>query len=400
MSKEIVIIGAGFAGMWAALSAARLAKLKQAEDVGVTVIAPVAELRVRPRFYESKVQTLVSPLMPVFETMGVKFVVGQVSNIESDTQQVVYVDENQRSVTKYYDRLVLAAGSNLRRDMVKGIAEHAFDLDQIDSAAVLEQHINGLVNQPSSQARNTVVVCGGGFTGIEIATELPARLKALLGESEPVRVIIVERNGQIGTNYSQALQDVIKQATDDLEIEWMLNAQIEEITAHGLRLYSGEEIQSKTVIWTAGVKANDLTNVFEKQQGPQGRLHVESSLKVVDQPNIFATGDVAYAATDDKGNHALMSCQHAILMGKFAGHNVAASLLDGDYLPYKQENYVTCLDLGSWGAVFTEGWDQKVKSVKEDAKKIKIAITNELIYPPKAELDLIMEQADPLAPWV
>ncbi len=180
----------------------------------------------------------------------------------------------------------------------------------------------------------------------------------------------------------------------------MLNAQIEEITAHGLRLCSGEEIQSKTIIWTAGVKANDLTNVFEKQQGPQGRLHVESSLKVIDQPNIFATGDVAYAATDDKGNHALMSCQHAILMGKFAGHNVAASLLDCDYLPYKQENYVTCLDLGSWGAVFTEGWDQKVKSVKEDAKKIKIAITNELIYPPKAELDLIMEQADPLAPWV
>ncbi len=181
MSKEIVIIGAGFAGMWAALSAARLAKLKQAEDVSVTVIAPVAELRVRPRFYESKVQTLVSPLMPVFETMGVKFVVGQVTNIESDTQQVVYVDENQRSLTKHYDRLVLAAGSNLRRDMVKGIAEHAFDLDQIDSAAVLEQQINGLANQPSSQARNTVVVCGGGFTGIEIATELPARLKALLG---------------------------------------------------------------------------------------------------------------------------------------------------------------------------------------------------------------------------
>ncbi|MBV1840528.1 NAD(P)/FAD-dependent oxidoreductase [Photobacterium ganghwense] len=400
MSKEIVIVGAGFAGMWTALSAARLAKLKKADDISVVVIAPVAELRVRPRFYESKVQTLVSPLMPVFEAMGVKFITGNVTHIESDKQLVVYVDENQNLVTKHYDRLVLAAGSNLRRDMVKGIAEHAFDLDQIDTAAVLEQHLNGLASKPSSQARNTVVVCGGGFTGIEIATELPARLKVLLGESEPVRVIIIERNGQIGTNYSQELQDVIKQATDDLEIEWILNAQIEEITAHGLRLCSGEEIQSDTVIWTAGVKANDLTNVFAKQQGPQGRLHVESSLKVIDQSNIFATGDVAYAATDDKGNHALMSCQHAILMGKFAGHNVAASLLDCDYLPYKQENYVTCLDLGSWGAVFTEGWDQKVKSVKEDAKKIKIAITNELIYPPKAELDLIMEQADPLAPWV
>lgn len=138
MSKEIVIVGAGFAGMWTALSAARLAKLKKADDISVAVIAPVAELRVRPRFYESKVQTLVSPLMPVFEAMGVKFIPGNVTNIESDKQLVVYVDENQNLVTKHYDRLVLAAGSNLRRDMVKGIAEHAFDLDQIDTAAVLE----------------------------------------------------------------------------------------------------------------------------------------------------------------------------------------------------------------------------------------------------------------------
>jgi NADH dehydrogenase FAD-containing subunit len=55
---------------------------------------------------------------------------------------------------------------------------------------------------------------------------------------------------------------------------------------------------------------------------------------------------VAYAATDDKGNHALMTCQHAILLGKFAGNNAAASLLDVAPLPYRQENYVTCLDLG------------------------------------------------------
>lgn len=400
MNKEIVIVGAGFAGMWAALSAARLAKLKNADDINVTVIAPVAELRVRPRFYESKVHTLVSPLMPVFDTIGVKFVSGVVTNIESEKQQVVYLDEKNHSVTKGYDRLVLAAGSNLRRDMVKGITENAFDLDQIDTASLLEQHINDLASKPSSKSRNTVVVCGGGFTGIEIATELPSRLKAMFGESEPVRVIIVERNNQIGTNYSQELQNVIKQATDALEIEWMLNAQIEEITSNGLLLCTGEEIQSDTVIWTAGVKANDLTDMFSKQQGPQGRLIVEPSLKVKEQSNVFATGDVAYAATDDKGNHALMSCQHAILMGKFAGHNVAASLLDCDYLPYKQENYVTCLDLGSWGAVFTEGWDQKVKSIKEEAKAIKISITNELIYPPKADLKVIMEQADPLAPWV
>lgn len=399
MNKEIVIIGAGFAGMWAALSAARLAKLQGAENIQVTVIAPVAELRVRPRFYEADAGSMVSPLMSVFDVMGVNFVTGKVSDIDLKNKIVHFVDGNNTK-SKQYDRLVLAAGSNLRTDLVKGTAEHAFDLDQIESAIVLDQHINNLASQPSSNARNTVVVCGGGFTGIEMATELPARLKAKFNDNTPIKVIIVERSNQIGSNYSKELQDVIKQATDDLAIDWMLDAQVAEISAHGVTLASGEVIESDTVIWTAGVKANDLTNVFPEQKGPQGRLKVEPSLQVINEDHVFATGDVAYALTDNKGNHALMTCQHAIQMGKFAGHNVAASLIGCETIDYRQENYVTCLDLGAWGAVFTEGWDQQVKMVKEEAKAVKISITNELIYPPKADIDIILKLADPLAPFV
>ncbi|WP_462148209.1 NAD(P)/FAD-dependent oxidoreductase [Pseudoalteromonas gelatinilytica] len=400
MNKEIVVIGAGFAGMWAALSAARLAKLNQAESILISVIAPVSELRVRPRLYEENVSAMIAPLMPVFNTMDVQFIAGSVSNIDSDSQTIKYLDENQLPQFKQYDRLVLASGSNLRTDLVNGIDQYAFNLDQIDTAATLEQHLKSLAKKPASLSRNTVIVCGGGFTGIEMATELPARLKAMFSEGEDINVIVVERNEQIGSNYSPELQAVIKQASDELGITWMLNTQIEQITDEGLTLSTGERILADTVIWTAGVQANALTNLFQKSQGPQGRLNVESSLKINGYENVFATGDVAYAKTDDKGNHALMTCQHAILMGKFVGYNVAASLLDLEPLPYKQENYVTCLDLGSWGAVYTEGWDQVVKSIKDEAKKIKISITNELIYPPAPEYNVIMEQADPLAPWV
>ena len=109
---------------------------------------------------------------------------------------------------------------------------------------------------------------------------------------------------------------------------------------------------------------------------------------------------MAHAKTDDAGNTALMTCQHAIQLGKFAGHNAAASLLNVDPYPYRQVNYVTCLDLGGWGAVYTEGWDQVVKSVRGDAKKIKIAITNELIYPPAADKAVAFAAADPLAKFV
>lgn len=399
MRKQILIIGAGFAGMWAALSAARLADKNQ-QDIDITVIAPQPELRVRPRFYESAVQTLVAPLQPLFDVTGVTFLRGTVEKILPASKEVSWKDTHGETRRHRYDRLVLASGSQVNRSMVAGAAEHAFDLDQLESAAVLEQHLQDLAKQPESKARNTVVVCGGGFTGIEMALELPGRLRDILGADAKTRVVVVERGAQPGARWSQELRDVIAEASTELNVEWMVNSEVESVNASGVTLKDGQTIASQTVIWTVGVQANGLTAQIDAPRDRQGRLHVNANLQVLGHEDIYATGDVAYAATDDKGNHALMTCQHAILLGKFAGNNVAASLLNVEPLPYRQEMYVTCLDLGAWGAVYTEGWDQQVKLTRAEAKKLKMSIVSELIYPPKADKAVAFEIADPLAPFV
>ena len=399
MRKQILIVGAGFAGMWAALSAARLAD-KHQQAVDITVIAPQPELRVRPRFYESHVQTLVSPLMPLFDVTGVKFLRGTVEQILPASKEVSWKDENGEVRLRRYDRLVLASGSHVNRDIIAGAAEHAFDLDQLESATVLEQHLKDLAGQPESDARNTVVVCGGGFTGIEMALERPGRLREILGEDAKTRVVVVERGAQPGGRWSKELRDVIIEASAELGVEWLVNAEVESVDASGVTLKDGQVIASQTVIWTVGVQANGLTAQIDAPRDRQGRLHVNGNLQVLGHDDIYATGDVAYAATDDKGNHALMTCQHAILLGKFAGNNAAASVLDVAPLPYRQEMYVTCLDLGAWGAVYSEGWDQQVKLKREEAKKLKVSIVSELIYPPKADRTVAFEIADPLAPFV
>ena len=79
-----------------------------------------------------------------------------------------------------------------------GVAKHAFDVDQIEQAMRLEQHLLRLVDLPESKARNTVVVAGGGVTGIETATEIPARLRAVLGDNAEVEVIIVDLGSKVG----------------------------------------------------------------------------------------------------------------------------------------------------------------------------------------------------------
>ena len=400
MKKQILIVGSGFSGMWAAVSAARLSALEGKDNLKIAVLAPVPELRVRPRFYEEKVSTLVAPLTELFAELDIEFIAGSAEHIDTHEKMVTWRDNQGITSSVTYERLVLATGSQTKRPSIAGLAEYAFDIDQLESALVFEQHLDSLASRPASPARNTVVVCGGGFTGIELATELPARLRSRLGEDTRIEVIVVERGAVIGGRYSEALRKTIEDASRELGVEWRLNSEVEAIDANSVTLKNGERIAASTVVWTAGVEANSLSQQIDGERDNQGRLIVTESLQVPAHPDIYATGDMAHAKTDDAGNTALMTCQHAIQLGKFAGHNAAASLLNIAPYPYRQVNYVTCLDLGAWGAVYTEGWEQAVKSVRDEAKKIKIAITNELIYPPAADKTVAFAAADPLAKFV
>jgi NADH dehydrogenase len=160
-------------------------------------------------------------------------------------------------------------------------------------------------------------------------------------------------------------------------------------------LSSGEHIGTGTVIWAAGIRAAPLTEQISAERDNSGRLLVDRDLRVPGVQGVFATGDAARAACDDEGNYALMSCQHATRMGAFAGNNAAAELLGVPTREYHQKAYVTCLDLGEAGALFTRGWERKVEMVGEVAKKTKQEINTVWIYPPKAERAAALASADP-----
>ncbi|MBD0685831.1 FAD-dependent oxidoreductase [Pseudomonas sp. PSB18] len=398
MKQHILVIGAGFGGVWSALSAARLLDQHDRNDVQITVLAPQAELRIRPRFYEPDVHTMKAPLDELFNAVGVNFVQGSADSVDADLKQVGYRDASGTKGTLNYDRLVLAAGSQLMRADFKGVIEHAFDVDEIEQATRLEAHIKALGNLPDSPARNTVVVAGGGFTGIETATEMPARLRAALGEQADIRVIVVDRAPEIGASLGEGIRPSLIEASAHLGIEWILNASVESVDAGGVTLSNGQRIESKTVVWTVGFRASPLTEHVPGTRDRQGRLHVDGNLKVLGQNHIFAAGDVAYAATDTVGNYAAMSCQHAIALGRYAGNNVAADLLGVAPMTYSQPKYVTCLDLGAWGAVYTEGWDRQLKLVGQEAKDLKTQINSIWIYPPAADRAAALAAADPSIP--
>lgn len=398
MKQQILVVGAGFGGLWSALSAARLLDRHERRDVQISLLAPQAELRIRPRFYEPDVGRMFAPLDALFDTVGIRFVQGSAERIDEQAQSVGYRDAAGRQGELGYDRLVLATGSQLARPPVPGLDSHAFDVDQIESAARLEAHLKALRNRPASPARNTVVVVGGGFTGIETATEMPARLREALGAEQDIRVIVVDRGAQVAAALGEGIRPSIIEASAKLGIEWVPDASVAAVDANGVSLADGRRIDSHTVIWTGGLRASPLTGQLSGERDALGRLHVDGNLKVRGQAKVFAAGDVAYAATDDLGNHAVMSCQHAISLGRHAGNNAAADLLGVPPTPYRQPKYVTCLDLGAWGAVYTEGWDRQVKLLGEQAKELKTQINTLWIYPPAADRSIALAAADPLIP--
>ncbi|MGG2397815.1 NAD(P)/FAD-dependent oxidoreductase [Pseudomonas sp. SH1-B] len=400
MKQQILIIGAGFGGMWSALSAIRLLDQHQRLDVTVTLLAPQAELRVRPRFYETDLASTVAPLGPLFDAVGVQFVQGCATRIDAQNQSVFYRAASGEQAQLSYDRLILASGSQVARPPLAGIDRFAFDVDSLESAQKLETHLQSLSQRPSSQARNTVVVVGGGFTGIETATEMPARLRAILGNEADVRVIIVDMGTHVGSVMGEQIASVIAEASDTLGVSWKLGSPVSMVDEHGVQLDNGERIDASTVVWTVGVKASPLTQQIDGERDANGRLHVDRNLKVLGQSAIYATGDTAYAAVDDLGNHALMTCQHAIALGRSSGNNAAADLLGVEPIPYSQPKYVTCLDLGAWGAVFTEGWERKVVLTGKEGKELKTQINTQWIYPPQANREIALAAADPLIPVV
>jgi NADH dehydrogenase len=320
----------------------------------------------------------------VFKAVDVRYEQGRVDVIDSASKSAMIVGPDGMRRSLRYDRLVLAAGSQGFKPDIPGLAKYGFTVDQLDDAIALDHHLNALANRPSSAARDTAVVCGGGFTGIEVATEMPSRLRAILGPKANVRVIIVDRNEAIAPAMGPHPRPLIEKALREAGVETRLGVGVSALTESGVTLSDGQSIESATVIWAGGFRASPLTAQVPAERDRSGRLVVDRNLRVAAVPTIFAAGDTAQAATDDLGHLALMSCQHANRLGASAGFNAAADLLGVPLEPYQQKNYVTCLDLGPSDAVFTRGWDSQVELSGDKAKAMKREINTQWIYPPRA----------------
>ncbi len=366
---HVVIVGGGFAGVW---SAAGAALARGDADLRITLVAPNEHMVLRPRLYEPEPDLATVELRRVLGPIGVEHVRATVSAIDT-ARRVVVADGPEFSGEIGYDRLVLAAGSTLPRPEGLPGAERLFDIDTLHGARRLTAHLR-------DREGFSAVVVGAGFVGLEAATALADR----------GRVLLVDRSDVVGQPLGPGPRAEIESALDELGIERRLGTTVAEVGDGYAVLSDGSRVEADAVVWCVGMRASELARQIRGDLDHLGRVPVDRHLRAL--PEVFAAGDTAAAAFD--AEHTVMqACQHATPLGKVAGYNAAADLLGMPPRDFTPGPYVTCLDLGGAGGIFTGGWDRKVMATGADGGEIKRRI-NLAIHPPVDDAEAILAAAD------
>ena len=366
----MLVIGGGFAGIRAALAAKRLA----GDRLSVALVSRDAYTVIRPRLYEANPSTLVADIEEPLTRAGVTLIIGDVVSVDP---QGAYLTDGRLLP---FRSCVFASGSVMAAPSVDGL-EHVHSIDDLPSAMSLDRRLAHI----ATLVAPTLIVVGAGFTGLELALELRDRL-AVHGAgaaAEAARIVLLDR-GAVGAELGPSLKPVINAVLAADRIECMPDVVIDRFVAEGILLADGMLVGSDCTVVCTGLRAALPELGFRGARDAFGRLVLGPTLTVGVDAGIYAAGDAGVAECSP-GVSTLMSCQHALATGPVAGENAARELLGLEPLIFRQSRYVTCLDLGRYGAAFTEGRERHLLEVGPGAKAIKHRINRSLIYPPTGD---------------
>jgi len=329
--KEVVIVGAGFAGLGCARELA-----KHPHHVHVTLIDKHNYHQFLPLMYQVATYQLASADV----SADIRQLFRKHENIDVKLGEVASVEPSSKTVTMHNgqtfagDYLVLAAGSQANFFDTPG-AEHAFPLYSLDDARRLRSRILAVFEDADRDparvdegALNFVIV-GAGATGTEVAGAIAELIRRVLPSQfhdlalEKARVIMVDLGDAVLGPFSPKAHDYASKVLTKDNVEIRLGTSVKEITASHVVLSDGETIPTHCVIWGGGIKAAQLAETSGLKQGRGGRIDVEPDLTVPDHPDIYVVGDVANTPDPD-GNAYPQLGSVALQAGAWAAKNILA----------------------------------------------------------------------------
>ena len=329
MRHRVVIIGAGFGG----IAAAR--ELRHA-PVDVTIVDANNFHTFQPLLYQVATAGLDAddigyPVRGIFRRQpNLHFRMASVTAVDID-RSVVTTDVGEPLP---FDSLIVAAGAVSTSYGVPGVDEHAFALKSLEDALVLRQHVLARFEQvavaaePPGDGALTVVICGGGPTGVELAGGMVELFQHVLANDfrqHPemrAHVVLVEAADRLLGTFSPESGRIALDTLTRRGVEVITGVGVAEVTPHAVSLQNGRSIDARTVVWAAGVRANPLAQMLGVPLAKNGRIIVGDDLAVVDHPNIYAVGDIAADADQPLPQVA----QPAIQGGRHAARQIVRRL--------------------------------------------------------------------------
>jgi NADH dehydrogenase len=353
----VVVIGAGFAGL-------RAVRRLVSEPVDVTLVDRHNYNTFHPLLYQ--VATAGLDEGGVAHTIRATF--ADSANVEVQLGTVVGVDFTERAVhledgtSLGYDALILAAGATTNDFGIPGVATHAFPLYTLSQAIQLRQHIltcfEAAERDPAlvDEGALTCLIVGGGPTGVEMAGTLAELFTKVLAKGyrradvHRARVIVIEMGTELLASFRPASRQNARESLADRGVEVRFGERVSEVSARWVRLASGEELLTRTVVWTAGVRANDLAGRLGVKQSAGGRIVVEPDLSLPDRPEVFVVGDIA--AYENGPEHLLPQLAPvAMQAGAHAGEQVMRRLRGQPTQHFQYRDKGTMATIGRHAAV-------------------------------------------------
>jgi NADH dehydrogenase len=342
MSQSIVIAGAGYAGLHVAL---RLdSALGKRTDVELVLVDrhPYHQVTTELPRVASGARESRRVRIPVEGSLSqrVSFVQSEITGF--NLQRHILLTGRTSSAALAYTRLVVALGSQTDDRGIRGLATHALNLYSSGDAERVWAAVQSAVRaaHTSTQQRHlTVLVGGGGPTGVEIAGELaetlPALTKGLGLASDLARVVIVEAAPRLLAGFSQVAVDRAARILEALGVVVRTDALIMEATSEGFTLATGEVLRGDVLIWTAGLRAPDVVARSELPLARNSRVRVDEYLRASGRPEIYVAGDVA-AVVDQHANTLLAPlAQVALDEAECVARNLEAELAGRPLEPFR-----------------------------------------------------------------
>lgn len=349
--RQIVILGGGFAGV---TTAEKLERIFGADrSAAFTLVSEANALLFTPMLAEVASGSLEpthisSPLRTSLRRTNV--VRRRVVSVDLDKRLVHLEPDAQASTSETnalpFDQLVLALGSVSNYLGLKGVEENSFDFKTLLDAIRIRNHVIDMFERAdreadpaTRQAMVTFVIAGGGFAGVELAGGLNDFARGMLVyyphiPPEEVKIILVHSRETILPELSENLGKYALERMAERGVTFELNVRVADARPGVVVLSTGEEIQTETLVWTAGVRPNPVLQPLPVKRDKRGAVIVDHSLAVPDQPGLWAVGDCA-AITDAKTDQPCPpTAQFALRQAYTLAHNIHASLYGRPFNPF------------------------------------------------------------------